>query len=183
MFCPSCGHQNPDNARYCMVCGKSPGAAIAPAAATAQTVTQREPEKKSHALRNLLIVFGLVAVWYVFVIRPGGGPLLSGTHTEALTPSQFTVKAGSIYYVKFNVGRSGRVVGRFEASGGQGNDVQVVVANADSFENWQNGHTAQVLYQTDKTTVGTLNVPITQPGTFHSQQHRLKKFRAALRAA
>jgi hypothetical protein len=77
------------------------------------------------------------------------------------------VKAGTIYYVKFNVTKPGRVVGRFEASGGQGNDVQVVVANADSFENWQNGHRAQVLYQTDKTTVGTLNVPIPQPGTYY----------------
>jgi hypothetical protein len=149
-----------------MVCGKSPSAAIANAAATTKAAPRRELEKKSHALRNLLIVLGLAAAWYVFIIRPGGGPP-GETHVEALTPSQFTVKAGSIYYVKFNVGRSARVAGRFEASGGQGNDVQVVVANADSFENWQNGHTTQVLYQTDKTTVGTLNVPITRPGTYY----------------
>lgn len=164
MFCPSCGQQNPDNARYCVVCGKSPNALIAPAPIKA--AARREPEKKSHAFRNALIVLGIAIAWYVFVIIPGHGPM-GETHTEVLTPSQFTVKAGSIYYVRFNVGKSGRVLGRFEASGGHANDVQVVIASADAFENWKNGHTAQVLYQPDKTTVGTLNVPITRPGTYY----------------
>src|SRR5271155_4738803 len=119
MFCPSCGQQNPENARFCKVCGKSPDAVIEPAT-PAKAAARRGPEKtQSHAARNILIVLGIAAAWYVFLIKPGGGPF-SETHTELLTPSQFTVKAGSIYYVKFNVGRSGRVVGRFEASGGQG---------------------------------------------------------------
>jgi hypothetical protein len=34
--------------------------------------------------------------------------------------------------------------------------------------NWKNGHPARVLYQTEKiTTVGTINVPISQPGTYY----------------
>ena len=165
MFCPSCGHQNPDNARYCMVCGKSPNAAITPA--PTKTDAPRQPKtKQSHALRNTLIVLAIAVAGYVFVISPRQGPL-SETHADILTPFQFTVKAGSIYYVRFDAPTASRVVGRFVASGGQGNDVQVVVANADSFENWKNGHPAQVLYQTDKTTVGTLNVSIPQPGTYY----------------
>jgi hypothetical protein len=133
-----------------------------------KTATRREPEDKpSHLVRNISLLLIVAAlVWYAFVVSSGRNPL-NETRAEVLTPSQFTVKAGTIYYVRFNVGSAGRVVGRFEASGGQGNDVQVVVANADGFDNWRNGHAAQVLYQTGKTTVGTLNVPITQPGTYY----------------
>ncbi len=161
MFCPSCGQQNPENARYCKVCGKRPDAALEPV----RSAARKAPERKSHAPRNILLVLAGLVAFYVFVVSPGAGGF-GESHSEALTPTQFTVKAGTIYYVRFNVGSSARVVGRFEASGGEGNDVQVVLANADSFENWKNGHTAQVLYQTEKTTVGNINVLIKQPGTY-----------------
>lgn len=159
MFCPFCGHENPDAARYCMSCGKSPETAFAPKI-QAQT-RAKEPEKQQH-LRN-----GLLLLAVAFIV---GAVFLRSTrqrHVEPLTPSAFTVKAGTIYYVKFNVLSPARLFGRFEASGGQGNDIQVVVATADGFENWQNGHQAPVLYQTDKTTVGTLNVSINTPGTYY----------------
>jgi hypothetical protein len=63
--------------------------------------------------------------------------------------------------------RDVRVVGRFEAAGGSGNDIQAVLADGDNFENWKNGHAARVLYGTDKTTVGSIDVPIVSSGTYY----------------
>jgi hypothetical protein len=39
--------------------------------------------------------------------------------------------------------------------------------DADSFENWKNGHQARALYQSQKTTVGSISVPINQPGVYY----------------
>jgi hypothetical protein len=93
---------------------------------------------------------------------PGSAPI-----NEALTPLEFTVGAGNIFYVRFTSYGNSRVVGHFHASGGEGNDIQVVIANADNFENWKNGHTARVLYQSPVTTTDMLNVPISASGTYY----------------
>jgi hypothetical protein len=38
------------------------------------------------------------------------------------------------------------VVGNFRASGGSGNDIQAALMDESNFENWKNGHQAQVEY-------------------------------------
>ncbi len=50
------------------------------------------------------------------------------------------------------------VKGSFHAFGGTGNDIQAVIASPFEFENWINGHQAQVLYGTVKATNGTIGV-------------------------
>jgi hypothetical protein len=40
------------------------------------------------------------------------------------------------------------------------------VAESGQCENWMKGHPAQLLYRSGKTTNGTLDVPIPQPGTY-----------------
>ena len=86
---------------------------------------------------------------------------------EPLFNGSEVVKAGAIYYIHFTVGGPARVSGRIEASGGSGNDIQAVLATADEFQNWENGHQARVLFQTDKTTVATIDVPISKAGTYY----------------
>jgi|SRR5580704_11245549 hypothetical protein len=86
---------------------------------------------------------------------------------ETLISGAVVVKAGTIYYIRFTVDGSARVVGRFQATGGGGNDIKAVIASSDEFENWQNGHQAHVLFQTGRTSVATLNVPIRAPGTYY----------------
>jgi hypothetical protein len=162
MFCPSCGKEIPDNSRYCLVCGKSPAATLK---ATAP-VERKEPEEKSHTFRNILIGVVVVVVALVVIsnLRTSG---VSGiSQREPLTPESFTVPAGQIQYYTFTLTGSGRVVGRFEASGGTGNDIEAVITDADNFENWKNGHQARVMYQSGKTTVGNINT-LLGPGTYY----------------
>lgn len=162
MFCPSCGKEIPDESRYCLACGKSPSATLG----VGRPIGREEPVSKTHTFRNVLLGFiGLLVLYVVWITIGGQAPGM--TRRDALTPPIFNVKAGTIYYVRFNVERSGRVVGRFQASGGQGNDIQAVITDADNFENWSNGHQARVLYQTDKTTIGNIDVPIGRPGTYY----------------
>jgi hypothetical protein len=159
MFCPSCGKEIPDNSVYCMVCGKSPSATI-----NATPVERDEPERKSHYVRNLCLVLGLVAL--VVLVIANNRPSYQAQARELLTPGSFAVQAGQMQYFTFTLAGSGRVVGKFEATGGSGNDIEAVITDADNFENWKNGHQARVNYQSGKITVGNINT-VLGPGTYY----------------
>jgi len=97
---------------------------------------------------------------------------------DALTPSVFTVKAGSLSYVSFNVYKAGRVLGRFQAMTGNGDDgkaaittgavntIEAVITDARDFENWKNGRPARVLYQSERISTGSMDIPL-QPGQYY----------------
>lgn len=75
----------------------------------------------------------------------------------------FTVKAGDAKYWNFRVGSEGvNVVGRFRAEGGGGNDIKCLILDADSFENWRNGHSVRTFYNSDKITVANINVRLAE---------------------
>jgi hypothetical protein len=50
--------------------------------------------------------------------------------------------------------------GHFAATGGSGNDIEVVVVNQDEFTNWQNGHPTKAYYNSGKTTQDTINLTL-----------------------
>ena len=78
----------------------------------------------------------------------------------------FTVKAGDARYWNFKVGSAGAsVVGRFRAEGGSGNDIKCLILDADSFENWRNGHGVKTYYNSEKITVANINVNL-PPGEY-----------------
>jgi hypothetical protein len=75
----------------------------------------------------------------------------------------FTVKAGDAKYWNCHVGSDGaNVVGRFRAEGGSGNDITCLILDADSFENWRNGHRVRTYYNSEKITVANINVNLPQ---------------------
>ena len=59
------------------------------------------------------------------------------------------------------------VTGSFTASGGSGNDIEVLILNDISYRNWMNGDMVADLYHSGKVTIDTFNVPITVSGTYH----------------
>jgi hypothetical protein len=80
---------------------------------------------------------------------------------QALARGNYAVQPHGYITVPFSVpqGATGaNVKGSFHAFGGSGNDIQVVIASPFEFENWINGHQAQVLYGTDRATNGTIDV-------------------------
>lgn len=91
-------------------------------------------------------------------------------HLIPFVDQQAFVKAGSYvwYTLKVDEGmESAKLIGKFVTSGGSGNDVQVVVAEPDQFQNWANGHAASLIWSTPgKVTAGSLDLRL-KPGTYN----------------
>ncbi len=88
---------------------------------------------------------------------------------EQLTSGQTIVKPGAYFYEKFVVDRvkDAHVTGSFNASGGTGNDIEVLLLEESNFENWKNGHSAPALYSSGHITTGKIDVPLGQTGTYY----------------
>ena len=69
--------------------------------------------------------------------------------------------------------RNVAVVGRFSASGGNGNDIEAYIFNDDDYTNWKNNHSifhssvTRPLYSSGTATVGNVGVKIPTPGKYH----------------
>lgn len=96
-----------------------------------------DPEGKSKEILNVMMVVG----------------------PNSLVERSFTVDQ--------NEEHNARVVGWFMASGGALNDIRVLVLDDIDFINWNNLHTVQGLYKTDKLTTGKIDVSIVASGTYH----------------
>jgi hypothetical protein len=97
-------------------------------------------------------------------------PVLRPVSTTMVS-SHFKVEPGGWQISDFSVAednlRDAALVGRFQAYGGSGNDIEVVVSNYDAALNWANGHSARVLYATPgRLTTGEFNVPIREAGRY-----------------
>jgi len=88
---------------------------------------------------------------------------------EQLVSGQTIVKAGAYFYEQFAVDRvrNARVTGSFNASGGTSNDIEVLLLEESSFENWKNGHSAPALYSSGHITSGKIDVLLGQTGTYY----------------
>ena len=172
MFCPSCGKDIPDGSAFCLHCGKSLGSAERPTPSS----------RRWTARLTLLFVLTFLVGYYLYqagsrssdsassnLARKLVAPFLQPV-SEKLTSGAQVVKAGRYLYIDFNVDPArmvdARVVGTFHATGGFGNDIQVVLAEEGEFENWVNGHKARVLHATEKITSGKIDVPITEAGRY-----------------
>lgn len=69
-------------------------------------------------------------------------------------------------HYSFSIENNATLTGDFTASGGSGNDIQVLLMNQDDYINWKNGHAARVYYNSEKITVGKIDVHL-NPGTYY----------------
>lgn len=85
---------------------------------------------------------------------------------QPITQQSFTVGAGRFSWFRFMVtGQDARVTGRFQATGGSGNDIEVFILGQDEFTNFQNGHTVNTWFNSGRATVSNINVQI-PPGAY-----------------
>ena len=92
------------------------------------------------------------------------------TRAEKIADGEVAVAAGKSVYYRLDIRPDMLepvIKGNFEASGGSGNDIVAAIADEANYINWANGHTSQVLWQTDgQQTVGNFEVKLT-PGTYY----------------
>lgn len=91
-------------------------------------------------------------------------------HADTLLSGPLTLAAGEIkripVVVKDDMSKV-RIVGRFAASGGTRDDIEVLVfASRDDFTNWQSGNEARVIFQTGRKKVGDIDVSLKNAGTY-----------------
>jgi predicted nucleic acid-binding Zn ribbon protein len=145
MQCPSCSKEISDQSIACNFCGKS-------------------LRKKSAT--TWVVLIGFLVLVLIVVGLMTGRIQTSGTrsgsasnppqknlyvvpHEDSVMNERFTVKAGESSSHEFTITpqmEGARLVGKFEASGGNGNDIQVCVATSDEFRNWINGNEAKIFY-------------------------------------
>ncbi len=158
MFCPACGKEIPNESIACNVCGKSlqprrrtSWVAIMGFVVLALIVIGLITGKiRTDATRNRPVV-GEPAARQTLYIVP---------HQDTIISERLTVKAGEYASRNFTITEQmedARLVGRFEASGGSGDNVEACVATFDEFRNWINGNQAKVFYSR-KATVDSFNV-------------------------
>jgi hypothetical protein len=109
-----------------------------------------------HKLWSAFLTFTLITILNLSAIASPFGRVV-------IVNTAFTVKAGDAKYWTFRVESDGvNVVGRFRAEGGSGNDIKCLILDADSFENWRNGHRVRTYYNSEKITVANINVNLPQ---------------------
>jgi hypothetical protein len=186
MFCNDCGSQVPDGSKFCQQCGKGTvtnvvGGTSSGAAQAAQMSPIPQPvpvttPKRSNTTRNVLLVvlFALIGL-LIYGVASNSSPNRNSQNTSIvptvqrpviqpitipLSEKAFTIGSGKYLYFKFTIPPQSSEVhmqGRFEASGGSGNDVEVVIVSEDAFTNWQNHHNVSAFYNSGRVTVGTVD--------------------------
>lgn len=79
-----------------------------------------------------------------------------GARNRAIVNDKITVPASKYIYYQFSVSDNSEIHGRFRAEGGSGNDIECFILDADGFENWRNGHSAQTWYNSGRVTVSNI---------------------------
>lgn len=172
MFCPKCGKDLPDDSKFCLGCGNSLSAVTQPVAT---------PKRSSGAgLWVLLVVLALVIWWFVDNASREAAQnrknaslisqMVSTPRTRLITDSAVTVRAMGYTYYKVVVPPDAKNVfvdGRFSATGGSGNDIEVFVLNGDEFVNFQNGHPTPTYYNSGQVTQNSVSAALPGGGTYY----------------
>lgn len=81
------------------------------------------------------------------------------------------IDPGSYHFTKFAVDpeklSNPTVFGHLSASGGTGDDVEILVLTASDLENWKREHDTHPLYSSGRVIQADLNVPIKEAGTYY----------------
>jgi hypothetical protein len=179
MFCPNCGVGLSQNSQFCQACGKAQSVTSGSTGAAAAVAPARIQEPKADAPKSntskwiLSFLSFLVVCWAVWQVslHAFGGHTADSTQaqpqpklqTQSIGNAAFTAKNGGSHYYKLIVPAGAYGVslkGHFTATGGSGNDIQVMVVNEDEYVNSQNGHGAKNFYHSGQVTQGSIDLAL-----------------------
>jgi len=92
----------------------------------------------------------------------GSQSVFSGsTDVPALNQTGWSIKTD------MNMMSEPAITGHLTASGGLGNDIQVLVLSETDYANWNNGHTVTPLYNSGQVTAADVNARLPESGTYY----------------
>jgi hypothetical protein len=161
MYCSQCATEVPERAKYCPNCA-APQSSVSPRAEDTGP-KPRSIGRKIFILILLLFLCFLGNVWYS----------QNYDITTPLLEKASVINPGEYVFIRFAVAggaKNIRVDGRFQASGGSGNDVEVFIVDENGLLNFKNDHSVSTYYNSGKVTADTLNVqlpPAAAPVTYY----------------
>jgi len=184
--CPFCAEPIREAATLCRYCNRTLGVPTSAAGASSRNALLKpvaiDPATK--IVFRVLAICGacFLVVWLGFQIFENSRPPTPGASAGSTNPlsavaravvqaprpvrqkllaGNIEIAANQMRYATFAI-RAGatnaQVNGEFQAFGGSGNDIQVVLTDVYDFENWKNNHPTNVLYNSNKVTNGVVTV-------------------------
>jgi hypothetical protein len=183
MFCLNCGKQLPEEAKFCIQCGKPISkaddnadhekndgrgrkgfiiliGALGVAACVLIAIVVIATIQKDRAQRRAAFT-GTQGLYSTSLYSPTPRPTpFWKTEISEIKAKAIALGPGQIWWQPLRVEndwRSARLVGRFSAQGGSGNDVYAMVTDDDGLTNFRNNHGCKVWYESGRVTVDTIN--------------------------
>jgi hypothetical protein len=94
--------------------------------------------------------------------EPHAPSVLVTPHSQAIVSGPIVVSAGRVLYYRIPTPayRDIHVKGHFLALGGQGNDIEAVLAEETEFGKWMDGQPCKAFYQSGRATSGDIDVKL-----------------------
>jgi zinc-ribbon domain len=173
MFCTECGNQTPDDSHFCRSCGHAvlDSSSIGAAAAVAPACVREKPKRK---VLWILLPIGLLLVYWLSTHRTHAQPpqtVAKQQKIQTVSNSALLIKATGNSHFKLDVPPGADNVhlwGDFIARGGMDDDIEAWVFSDEEFMNWQNGQSAETLYNSGKITAGRFDIKLpSDNGTYY----------------
>jgi len=180
--CSKCGATLPDEAQFCLKCGKPVSSPPKePVLKIEEPVVEIGPPVKRRrvVLWSLLALFLIAILWAAGSDNPfaqGFQELVGWKHDQAILVTPFTVSAHNFRYYKFDLPEGSMnvsIVGQFTASSadkkpanakpnadGIDNDIEVYVLSEPAFAVWQNGYATSSVYESGRVSQGTMQAEL-----------------------
>jgi hypothetical protein len=174
LACSKCGAPLPEDAQFCLKCGKAVSipARNAPAMEVLPPAIA-QPRRKRSVLRWLILILFIVFVfWALFSSNPfatGIQEMVGVKQDETILDAPFTVAAHSFRFYKIALpdGSSNvSAVGEFacdtdgKAKSASGENIEVYILNESAFTIWQKGYATGSLYESGKVARGDVNAEL-----------------------
>jgi len=186
VYCSACGAQNTEDKKFCGDCGKAlpseqsgipeekPVSVSHPKETEKKIYVTKDEQKKSNTVRNVIIVFIFIVIIFLGYSQLGnysntqerlseGGGIIPQEQSISIVRGMITVEADNYQGYRFSVPSSAsnaHISGSFTASGGWGNDIQVLIMDEEAFTNWRNGHQVNVFFTSGIITTDSFDVSV-----------------------
>lgn len=181
--CSKCGATLPDEAQFCLKCGKPVSLPLKEPVKMEEPVVELGPPRVKKRRIVLWVLLGLLLgaiLWAATSENPfaqGVQELVGWKHDQTILETPFSVTARNFRYYKFDLPEGSTnvsIVGQFTASTTEkkagsakpnpgeteDTDVEVYVLSEPAFAVWQNGYATSSVYESGRVSQGTVQADL-----------------------
>jgi hypothetical protein len=181
--CSKCGATLPDEAQFCLKCGKPVSSAPKEPLRVEEPFVEVVGPKVNKRRLVLLTLLGLVLcaiVWAASSDNPysqGIQEMVGWKHDQSILETPFLVSAHNFRYYKFDLPEGSMnvsIIGQFTASSpdkkgvtskpvktdGDDSDIEVYVLSEPAFAVWQNGYATSSVYESGRVKQGSMQAEL-----------------------